>query len=109
MRSLVDSPLDFWLTTGRFNDAFEPRLAQRLGVQFTTVNSGSSANLVTLSAPTSPKLKARQLKPGDEVITAATGFPITVYPGLGVDHVDYMLETLHTFCRARATAPSPTA
>ncbi|MGC1302362.1 MAG: lipopolysaccharide biosynthesis protein RfbH [Caulobacteraceae bacterium] len=81
MRSLVDSALDFWLTTGRFNDAFEARLAARLGAKYAmTVNSGSSANLTAFSALTSPKLKSRQLKPGDEVITAATGFPTTVNP-----------------------------
>ncbi len=81
MRSLVDSALDFWLTTGRFNDAFEARLANFLGMRFTlTVNSGSSANLVALSALTSPLLGKRRLLPGDEVITCATGFPTTVNP-----------------------------
>ena len=84
MRSLVDSSLDFWLTTGRFNDAFEAGLAARLDAQFAmTVNSGSSANLCAFSALTSPKLKDRALRPGDEVITAATGFPTTVNPMLG--------------------------
>ncbi len=83
MRSLVDASLDFWLTTGRFNDAFEATLAARLGAQFAmTVNSGSSANLCAFSTLTSPKLKARRLQPGDEVITAATGFPTTVNPML---------------------------
>ena len=97
MRSLVDSSLDFWLTTGRFNDAFEARLAARLGAEFAmTVNSGSSANLVALSALTSPKLKARQLKPGDEVITAATGFPTTVNPILGAGLVPVFVDMLPT-------------
>ncbi|MCG4499136.1 DegT/DnrJ/EryC1/StrS family aminotransferase, partial [[Clostridium] innocuum] len=72
---------DFWLTTGRYNDAFEKRLAARVGASHAlTVNSGSSANLVAFSALTSPRLKARQIKPGDEVITCATGFPTTVNP-----------------------------
>jgi len=97
MRSLVDSSLDFWLTTGRFNDAFEARLAARLGAKFAmTVNSGSSANLVALSALTSPKLKTRQLKPGDEVITAATGFPTTVNPILGAGLVPVFVDMLPT-------------
>ncbi len=83
IQMLVDSALDFWLTTGRFNDAFEQRLAKKIGIKHSlTVNSGSSANLVALSALTSPKLKARRLQPGDEVITCATGFPTTVNPAL---------------------------
>jgi CDP-4-dehydro-6-deoxyglucose reductase, E1 len=83
MTMLVESALDFWLTTGRFNDAFEERLANRIGIKHAlTVNSGSSANLVALSALTSPKLKSRRLQPGDEVITCATGFPTTVNPAL---------------------------
>ena len=81
MQLLVDSALDFWLTTGRFNDTFEAQLAQRIGVQYAlTTNSGSSANLLACSALTSPRLRARQLQPGDEVITCATGFPTTVNP-----------------------------
>ena len=83
MRSLVDSALDFWLTTGRFNDAFEARLAAYLGVKHAmTVNSGSSANLVALASLTSHLLKDRALKPGDEIITTSTGFPTTVNPSL---------------------------
>jgi len=79
--SLVDSALDGWLTTGRFNDVFESELAAMIGVRFCrTANSGSSANLLALSALTSPQLGARALKPGDEVITAAAGFPTTVNP-----------------------------
>jgi Predicted pyridoxal phosphate-dependent enzyme apparently involved in regulation of cell wall biogenesis len=83
MRYLVDSCLDFWLTTGRFNDEFEARLAKLTGTACTlTTNSGSSANLLALSALTSPMLKDKALKPGDEVITCATGFPTTVNPSL---------------------------
>lgn len=79
--SLVDSALDFWLTSGPFNSAFEESLARRIGVRYVrTVNSGSSANLVAFSSLTSSLLGGRQLKPGDEVITAATGFPTTVNP-----------------------------
>jgi CDP-6-deoxy-D-xylo-4-hexulose-3-dehydrase len=83
MRNLVDSALDFWLTTGRFNDAFEARLAERLGVAHAlTTNSGSSANLLALSTLTSHYFRSDALKPGDEVITVATGFPTTVNPSL---------------------------
>ena len=83
MQFLVDSALDFWLTSGRFNDAFEERLAQCVGARHTlTVNSGSSANLIAFSALTSHKLKSRRLQPGDEVITCATGFPTTVNPAI---------------------------
>lgn len=78
---MVDASLDAWLTTGRFNDAFEKRLKKFLGVKHVlTVNSGSSANLVAFSALTSPKLGKRALKPGDEVIAVAAGFPTTVNP-----------------------------
>jgi CDP-6-deoxy-D-xylo-4-hexulose-3-dehydrase len=83
MRSLVDSALDFWLTTGRFNDAFETKLAERIGVKhLLTTNSGSSANLLALSSLTSHYLRGDALKAGDEVITVATGFPTTVNPSL---------------------------
>lgn len=83
MKSLVDSALDFWLTTGRFNAAFEAKLAKRVGVgSALTVNSGSSANLVAFSALTSHMIRERRLTAGDEVITAATGFPTTVNPAL---------------------------
>ena len=78
---LVDAALDGWLTTGRFNDAFEQKLADFLGTRHVlTCNSGSSANLLALSALTSPILGKRALQPGDEVITAAAGFPTTVNP-----------------------------
>ena len=81
LKLMVDAALDGWLTSGRFNDAFEQRLAQFLGVKhLLTVNSGSSANLVAFSALTSPRLGARAIRPGDEVIGVAAGFPTTVNP-----------------------------
>ena len=83
MQALVDSALDFWLTAGRFNAQFEERLAARIGVRHVlTTNSGSSANLLALSSLTSHYLRGDALKPGDEVITVATGFPTTVNPAL---------------------------
>jgi len=83
LRNLIDSSLDLWLTTGRFNTAFEARLVEYLGVRFAlTVNSGSSANLAATSALCSPMLGDKALKPGDEVITCATGFPTTVNPAM---------------------------
>ena len=79
--NLIDAALDGWLTAGRFNVAFEQKLAAYLGVAHAiTTNSGSSANLLALSALTSPQLGDRALQPGDEVITAAAGFPTTVNP-----------------------------
>lgn len=81
VQSLVDSGLDFWLTTGRFADDFERRFADYFGLKYATlVNSGSSANLLALTALTSPLLGNDRLMPGDEVITAAAGFPTTVNP-----------------------------
>ncbi|MDA8117426.1 MAG: lipopolysaccharide biosynthesis protein RfbH [Actinomycetota bacterium] len=81
MVNLVDSSLDFWLTAGRYAEEFEAGLAEFLGVQDALlVNSGSSANLVALSALTSAKLKDRRIRAGDEVITVAAGFPTTVNP-----------------------------
>ncbi len=78
---LVDAALDFWLTAGRFAREFETSLAKAVGVRHAIlVNSGSSANLLALSALTSPSLGDRQLKPGDEIITTATSFPTTVNP-----------------------------
>lgn len=79
--AVVDSALDAWFTTGRFAELFERNLARFVGVRCASlVNSGSSANLVALSALTSPKLGDRRLMPGDEVITVAAGFPTTVNP-----------------------------
>ncbi len=81
MVSLVDSSLDFWLTTGRFAVEFERDFARFFGVRHALlVNSGSSANLLALSCLTSPKLGDEALRPGDEVITVAAGFPTTVNP-----------------------------
>jgi CDP-6-deoxy-D-xylo-4-hexulose-3-dehydrase len=81
LQNMVEASLDGWLTTGRFNDRFEKGLANFIGIKHViTVNSGSSANLVAFSTLTSPKLGSRALKPGDEVITAAVGFPTTVNP-----------------------------
>ncbi len=81
--NLVEASLDGWLTTGRFNDEFERKLSAFLGVRHVlTTNSGSSANLLAFSALTSHQLGERALKPGDEIITVATGFPTTVNPML---------------------------
>src|SRR5690349_12427833 len=81
LQFLVDSSLDFWLTTGRFAYQFEREFAQFFRMRHAIlVNSGSSANLLALTCLTSPLLGDRQLKPGDEVITVATGFPTTVNP-----------------------------
>ena len=81
IKNMVEASLDGWLTTGRFNDQFEARLADFLGVKHVaTVNSGSSANLVAFSTLTSPRLGDRAIKPGDEVIGVAAGFPTTVNP-----------------------------
>lgn len=79
--SLVDSSLDGWLTAGRFTESFQRELAKYVGARSSVfVNSGSSANLLALSALTSPKLGKKALKPGDEVLTVAMGFPTTVNP-----------------------------
>ena len=81
MQLLAESTLDFWLTTGRFNDQFEERLKRYIGTQhLLSCNSGSSANLLAVSALTSHLLRGKQLVPGDEVITCATGFPTTLNP-----------------------------
>lgn len=81
MVNLVDSSLEFWLTSGRYTDEFEKRFAEYLGVKYCAlVNSGSSANLLAFMTLTSPLLKERAVKRGDEVITVACGFPTTVTP-----------------------------
>ena len=83
MCNLADSMLEFWLTSGRYTDQFEKQLGEYLGTPFVSlVNSGSSANLCAFMALTSPLLKERQVKRGDEVITVACGFPTTVTPVL---------------------------
>lgn len=81
MCSLVDAALDFWLTAGRYTKEFEEAFAEYLGIRYCSlVNSGSSANLLAFMALTSPLLGDRQVKPGDEIITVAAGFPTTVAP-----------------------------
>lgn len=81
MVNLVDSALEFWLTSGRYTDSFEKELAEYLGVKYCSlVNSGSSANLAAFMALTSPLLGERRINRGDEVITVAAGFPTTVAP-----------------------------
>lgn len=81
MLNLIDSSLEFWLTSGRFTEQFESRFAATLGVKYALlVNSGSSANLVAFNALTSPLLKDRRIQKGDEVMTVAAGFPTTVAP-----------------------------
>lgn len=81
MMNLADSMLEFWLTSGRYTDQFEKQLGEYLGTPFVSlVNSGSSANLLAFMTLTSPLLKERQVKRGDEVITVACGFPTTVTP-----------------------------
>lgn len=81
LKNMVEASLDGWLTTGRFNKAFERRFAGFVGVRYAlTTTSGSSANLLAFTALTSPKLGERALKPGDEVITVAASFPTTVNP-----------------------------
>jgi CDP-6-deoxy-D-xylo-4-hexulose-3-dehydrase len=98
LQFLVDSSLEFWLTAGRYATEFEREFARFFGLRHAIlVNSGSSANLVALSCLTSPRLRHRQLKPGDEVITVAAGFPTTVNPivqnGLIPVFVDVVLPT----------------
>ncbi len=81
LQNMVEASLDGWLTTGRFNDAFEKRLTEFLGVKHAlTTNSGSSANLLAFTALTTHKLGERAIQPGDEVISVAAGFPTTVNP-----------------------------
>lgn len=109
---LVDSSLDFWLTTGRYADQFEREFAHFLGVRHALLcNSGSSANLLALSALTSPQLGERQLLPGDEVITVAAGFPTTVNPivqhGLTPVFLDITLPTYDMDMRDLEEAISP--
>lgn len=83
MRNLVDSALEFWLTSGHYTEQFERELAEYIGVRFCSlVNSGSSANLLAFMALTSPLLGERRVERGDEIITVAAGFPTTVTPYL---------------------------
>ena len=112
MINLVDSSLDFWLTAGRYAEEFESRFANFLGVSDAIlVNSGSSANLVALSTLTSTKLGDRRLRPGDEVITVAAGFPTTVAPiiqnGLIPVFVDVNVGTYNVIIEQIIEAVSP--
>lgn len=100
---LVDSALDFWLTTGRYADRFESEFAKFLGVKFCSLtNSGSSANLLAFMALTSPQLGEKRIRKGDEVITVAAGFPTTVSPiiqyGAIPVFVDVTLPTYNIDC-----------
>lgn len=93
MQALTDAALDFWLTTGRFSDEFEKRFAEWIGVKHAhLVNSGSSANLIAFMALTAPELGERQIRPGDEVITVACGFPTTVTPVLNYGAVPVFVD-----------------
>ncbi len=112
MEFLVDSALDFWLTTGRFAAEFESRFAKRLGLAHSLlVNSGSSANLLAVSALTSPALKEKALKPGDEVLAVAASFPTTINPILQIGavpvFVDVQLGTYNVDIDALEEAVSP--
>jgi len=101
VQHLVDSGLDFWLTTGRFADEFERRFAAVVGTRCASlVNSGSSANLLALTALTSHKLLDDRLVPGDEVITVAAGFPTTVNPILQNGLVPVFVDVEHPERRA---------
>ena len=109
---MVEAALDGWLTTGRFNEQFERQLGELLGLpQVLTVNSGSSANLAAVSALCSPLLGERALRPGDEVITVAAGFPTTVNPilvnGLIPVFVDVELGTYNVDVAQLAAAVEP--
>ena len=97
---MIESCLDGWLTTGRFNERFQKELSQFTGIKnVRTVNSGSSANLVAFASLASPKLGSRAIKPGDEVICVAAGFPTTVNPiiqfGAIPVFVDINIDTLN--------------
>ena len=93
MVNLADSALEFWLTSGRYTDQFEKQLGEYLGTPFVSlVNSGSSANLIAFMALTSPLLKERQVKRGDEVVTVACGFPTTVTPILNYGAVPVFVD-----------------
>lgn len=99
MKSLVDSALDFWLTSGRYCEQFEKSFAKWLDTSFCSLtNSGSSANLLAFMALTSPTLRERQIRPGDEVITVACGFPTTVAPIMQYGAIPVFIDiTLPTY------------
>ena len=99
MINLVDSSLDFWLTSGRYCDQFEKEFAEILGVKYVSlVNSGSSANLIAFMTLTAPELKERRINRGDEVITVACGFPTTIAPVIQYGAIPVFLDvTLPTY------------
>lgn len=110
--NMIEASLDMWLTAGRFNAAFEKKFAEKLGVAHAlTANSGSSANLLALTALTSSKLGEKRLKKGDEVITVAAGFPTTVFPivqnGLIPVFVDVSLDSYNIDASKIEAALSP--
>ena len=112
LMGMIDASLDMWLTAGRFNDQFEKDFAAFLGVKFAlSTNSGSSANLLALSALTSYKLGERRIKKGDEVIAVAAGFPTTVNPiiqqGLVPVFVDCEIGTYNINAEPIEAALSP--
>lgn len=112
MQYLVDSALDFWLTTGRFAAQFEKEFSNMMGTRTATlVNSGSSANLVAMTTLTSKKLEDRQCRPGDEVITVAAGFPTTVNPTIQNNlvpvFVDVLMKTYNVDASQLEAALSP--
>lgn len=112
LQNLVDSALEFWLTTGRYCERFEKEFAEFLGVKYCSLtNSGSSANLLAFMALTSPKLGLRRIMPGDEVVTVAAGFPTTVAPivqyGAVPVFVDVLLPTYNVDVRGLEAALSP--
>ena len=93
MQTLTDAMLDFWLTTGRFANQFEKEFASWIGVKYAhLVNSGSSANLIAFMSLTAPELGKRQIRPGDEVITVACGFPTTVTPILNYGAIPVFVD-----------------
>ena len=112
MTAAVQASLDFWLTSGPYTEQFESRFAKTVGMRHSfMVNSGSSANLLALSSLTSPALGDRRLRPGDEVVTVAAGFPTTVTPiiqnGLIPVYVDVDLETYGANDEALESAIGP--
>lgn len=112
LANLVDASLDFWLTTGEYSKKFEAGLSSYLGIKHCSlVNSGSSANLLAFMALTSPKLKERMIRPGDEIITVAAGFPTTVTPiiqyGAVPVFVDVTLPTYNIDCAQLENAKTP--
>ena len=112
INNAIKASLDFWLTSGPYSEQFEGRFAKTVGMRHAfMVNSGSSANLLSLSALTSPKLGSRALRPGDEVITVAAGFPTTVTPilqnGMVPVYVDVDLVTYVANEDALEAAVSP--